>query len=419
MDRELDAGFRRGRTARRIGAWALGAGALALLLVVVPGWLRPSVRRSEIRTARVERGTVEGGIEAAGTVVPAFARALSSPIEARVVRILKRPGAKVARGEAILELDTSATRLDLERIEDRLAQKTNDEEQARLSLSRSLADLKSRIERQRLDAQILAYRAEQNRKLQAEGLTSETALRAAEVEAEKAAIELRQLTDSVADTERSTAAQLAGIALERQTLGKERDEARHQLDLATTRSDQSGILTWVVPEEGATVRRGDVLARIADLASFRVEGKISDIHAGRLAPGLPVRVRIGEQDLAGRVASVQPAIDNGTVQFTVDLADPGNALLRDNLRVDVFVLTAERRGVLRLAKGPYAKDGAATQVFVVAGGSGGGGQALRREVRFGAEGEDCYEVLSGLALGDEVIVSDMKDYLDLTRLKLR
>ena len=383
-------------------------------LVVLPGWLRPSVRRTEIRTARVDRGTVEGVVEASGTVVPAFARALSSPIEARVVKILMRPGARVRRGDAILELDTSATRLDLSRLEDRLAQKANDEQQARLSLSRSLTDLKSRIERQRLDAQILDYRAEQNRKLYGDGLVSEAALRASEVEAKKAGIELRQLTDSVADTERSTAAQLAGIALERQTLGKERDEARHQLDLATTRSDQSGVLTWVIPEEGATVRRGDVLARVADLAAFRIAATVSDIHAAALRAGLPVRVKVDDQDLPGRVLSIEPAIENGTVKFTVDLADPGNARLRDHLRVDVFVVTAEKSGVLRLAKGPYAKDGAAQQVFVVMG-----GRAVRREVRFGAEGEDRFEVLSGLAAGDEVIVSDMKDYLDLTQFKIQ
>src|SRR5262249_44435642 len=159
---------------------------------------------------------------------------------------------------------------------------------------------------QRLDVQILEYRAEQNRRLHSEGLVSEAALRAAEVEAKKAGIELRQLADSVADTERSTAAQLQGLTLERQTLGKERDEARHQLDLATPRSDQSGVLTWVVPEEGATVRRGEVLARIADLGSFRVEATVSDLHAAQLVAGLPVRVKTDGQDLPGRVANIQP-----------------------------------------------------------------------------------------------------------------
>lgn len=414
MDRELDASFRRVRRGRRILAGLGVAAFLVLLLVVLPGWLRPSLRRSEIRTARVERGAIEGVVEASGTVVPAFARALSSPIEARVLRILKRPGAIVRQGDAILELDTSATRLDLGRLEDRLAQKANEEEQARLSLSRSLTDLKSRIETHRLDVQILGYRAEQNRKLHVDGLVSEAALRASEVEAKKAVIELAQLTDSVADTERSTAAQLAGLALERQTLGKERDEARHQLDLATTRSDQAGVLTWVVPEAGATVRRGDVLARVADLASFRVETTVSDVHAARLAAGLPVRVKVDEHDLPGRVASVQPAIENGTAKFTVDLIDAGNAKLRDNLRVDVFVITAEKKGVLRLRKGPWAKDGAAESVFVVQG-----DRAVRRAVRLGVEGEGAYEVLSGLAVGDEVILSDLKDYLDLTQIKLR
>src|SRR5262249_20256185 len=155
-----------------------------------------------------------------------------------------------------------------------------------------------------------------------------------------------------------------------------------------------------------------------DLGSFRVEATVSDLHAAQLVAGLPVRVKTDGQDLPGRVANIQPAIENGTVRFTVDLADPGDARLRDHLRVDVFVLiaekAAEKRSVLRLAKGPYARDGAAERVFVVLG-----DRAVRREVRFGAEGEDCFEVLSGLAPGDEVIVSDLKDYMDLTQIKLR
>jgi len=70
--------------------------------------------------------------------------------------------------------------------------------------------------------------------------------------------------------------------------------------------------------------------------------------------------------------------------------------------------------VLRLKKGPWAKDGAAEAVFVIQG-----DRAVRRAVRLGVEGEDAWEVLSGLAVGDEVIVADLKEYLDLTQIKLR
>ena len=38
------------------------------------------------------------------------------------------------------------------------------------------------------------------------------------------------------------------------------------------------------------MRQGDVIARIADLDSFRVEGSVSDVHAPKLRRGQTVRV---------------------------------------------------------------------------------------------------------------------------------
>jgi HlyD family secretion protein len=414
MDRELDASYRYRRLGRR-AAW--GAGGLALcvaILALLPGWLRPAVARAEIRTGRVDRGPVEGIVEASGLVVPAFEAVISSPIDARVEKILKRPGEAVKAGEEILQLDTSAARLELEKLEDQLARKVNEQKQLRISLDQSLGDLHGRIERQKLDAEALAYRAEQNRKLRADGLVSEATLRAAEVEAKKAQIELAQLQGSVGSARRSTDAQLEGLDLDLATLRKEREDARHLLALATTRSDRSGVLTWVVPQEGVTVPRGEVIARIADLDSFRVEATVSDVHSSRLRPRQLVRVMLDDQRLTGRLASIDPTIENGVIKFAVDLDDARNPKLRNNLRVDVLVVTAARANAVRVPKGPFAQGGAGEQVFVVQG-----DQAVRRPVRFGLAGYDYYEVLDGLEPGEEVILSDMRDYEDLAKVRLK
>ena len=56
------------------------------------------------------------------------------------------------------------------------------------------------------------------------------------------------------------------------------------------------MLTWVVEQPGTAIKRGDVLARIADLDRFRVEATISDSYASRLEAGLPVRVQIGRDE---------------------------------------------------------------------------------------------------------------------------
>ena len=50
------------------------------------------------------------------------------------------------------------------------------------------------------------------------------------------------------------------------TLEQERTEAQRQLELATTKSDRNGVLTWVVNEEGATVQKGAHLFKLDNLA---------------------------------------------------------------------------------------------------------------------------------------------------------
>ena len=157
-----------------------------------------------------------------------------------------------------------------------------------------------------------------------------------------------------------------------------------------------------------------MIARIADLDSFRVEATVSDVHSSRLHAGQPVRVMLDGQPLAGRLATIDPTIENGAVKFKVDLDDARNPKLRNNLRVDVLVVTDPAASAVRVPKGPFARDGATEAVFVVRG-----DHAVRRTVRFGLSGYDFYEVLDGLAPGDEVILSDMRDYVQLERVNLK
>ena len=414
MDRELDVSFRRRLMARRVGVGVAGVALVVAVLLFLPGWLRPSVDRDRIRTARVERGPVEATVQASGTVIPAFESVLSSPVEARVQKVLKRPGERVAVGEEILVLDTSASRLDLERLEDRLEQKANEQEQIRIGLDKSLSDLRGQIESQKLDTEVAEARAAQNRKLHAEGLVSEETLRVVEVEAKKARIQLRQLEEQVASERRSAESRVQGLNLDLAILRKERDEAGRQLELATTRADRAGVITWVFNQEGGTVRRGDVIARIADPESFRIEATVSDVHSSRLAPGQPVKVVMDGQSLPGRLATIYPSVENGSVKFNVDLDDPRNPKLRQNLRVDVLVVTGTRADALRVANGPFADGGGTDRAFVV-----DGSRAVRRPIRLGLIGAEYLEVTDGLAEGDEVIVSDMRDYAHLTEVKLK
>ncbi|MBW3564409.1 MAG: HlyD family efflux transporter periplasmic adaptor subunit [Acidobacteria bacterium] len=411
MDREIDAGTRRKELAARVVKWLLLLAALAAGILLVGSWLEPSIDRTEIRTATVERGTIRAGFEASGEIAPAFERAISTPVDARVVDVLRQPGDILEPGEEILRLDTSASRLGLERITEQIEQKRQERERLAVRTESDLADLRSRIERTELDLELLESRADQNRKLHEEGLVSLETRRQAEVEAKKGRIELEDLHRSVASTAINRRSELATIDSAIVALGLEREQAARELELAMTRAPERGVLTWVTPQEGITVREGEVIARFADLSSFHVQATVSDIHAGRLSPGLPALVHVGDRWLDGRVSTVDPTIENGIIRFHVALEEPSDEMLRNKLRVDVQVVTEERRDVKTLDRGPHLSDARSQQVFVLRG-----DHAVRVEVTFGLVSPRMIEVLDGLNEGDEVIVSDMRDRLSLERI---
>jgi HlyD family secretion protein len=415
MDRELRARDRWGERLRRWrGALLLVALALVALGALRVGF-RPTLDLERVRTARVERGAVEAVIAATGIVRSANEHVLSSPIDGRVLRVLLRPGVLLQVGDPILELDVTSSRLAVERLEGEIAQVEGRRRQLEAEIEELVSNASSRLEIQQLVVEQLEYRVAQQRRLQSEGLLSEGALKEVETELRKAQIELRGAEEAVGRSRRSSEARGAEIGAELSVLNSERQAEEERLRRSSTRADQSGVLTWVISEEGAAVRQGDVLARIADLEHFRVEATVSDIHSDRLSAGLPVQVVLGAgRRLEGVIERVDPAVDQGTQRFSVALSGPPDSALRPNLRVDAYVVIDRLADVLRVAKGPFANGTGSQPVFVV-----NGQVAERRAVVLGLSGIEAYEVVSGLVEGEEVIVSDMRDYSHLERIALR
>jgi HlyD family secretion protein len=413
MDTPIERSVIRKRRLRRTALTVGSVGLAALALVLLPGWLRPSVSRERLRFGRVERASVEATLDAAGVIVPAAERSIASPVETRVLAILKRAGDAVHVGDPIVVLDTAASKLELSRLKDRIAQKASESKRLALGLARDLADLDARAESRRLDAQMLAHRVAQREKLRGDGLVSDESLEEARIDAQKARIEVRQLEGARANAERSAAAQLEGVDVDVRILEKEAGEARRQLELATARADMDGIVTWVVTEEGATVHTGQAVARVARLDAFRIEATISDVHAANIESGMPARVEFSGHRLQGTVANVLPAIEGGAAKFLVDLADPADRALRQNQRVDVHVVAQRRDDVLSVPRGPFSTGGGTQPVFVV-----DGSRLIRRSVRVGLSGYERVEVLEGLAEGDTIVLSDMQNYSHLEMVRL-
>jgi HlyD family secretion protein len=414
VDRPIDEDVQRRRTVRRAGTAGAVLALLAGALVWLPGLVRPSISRASVRTAVADAGPIEAVITATGTVVPEVEQVVSSPVDARVLRILKRTGARLEKGDPLVTLDISETQLAVDTLGQDLAIKQNQQARTRLSLEKSLIDLNGQVEVKTLQLASLRSQLARDRQLTADGLLSQELLKKSELAVSQAQIELTQLEGSRENARIANRTEVEGLGLEMSKLHQEQREARRLLDLATPRADRAGVLTWALTQEGVAIRKGDVIARLADLGSFRVEATVSDVHAGRLAAGLPVTVKVNDDTLEGTVAAVLPTIQNGAMTLQVALKDPSSALLRSNLRVDVGIVTASKPRVVRIRRGPFASGEGVQQVFVIRG-----DRAVRTPVELGLSSFDQFEVVRGLVPGDEAIISDMNDYTRLKEVRIR
>jgi HlyD family secretion protein len=414
MDRPVDPKYSRERRAKRISFAALSALALLALFAWGPGFLTPSVSRSRIRTAQVLIGPIESTLTASGTVVPEFEQVLAAPINARVLRILKKPGDIVRKGDPIVELDVSDSESAVKTIDNKVSMKENEQGQLRINLENTLIDLRSQLEIKKLEVQSLELEVTQNRKLRNENLISDEQLRRSEVQWQRAQIERTKLEESIQNAEESTRAQLAGRDIEMAILQQEKQDKERLLRLATTQSDRDGVLTWVVQEVGSVIGQGEVIARVADLSSFRIEATLSDVHAGRLMPGMPARVRVNEAMLDGTITSILPTIKDGVMTIVIGLKDEANPALRSNLRVDVYVVSGHKEKTLKIKRGPAIPGEGTHDLFVIRG-----DRAFKTPVQIGLSSFEESEVVAGLMEGDEVIISDVGDYMARKELRVR
>jgi HlyD family secretion protein len=120
---------------------------------------------------------------------------------------------------------------------------------------------------------------------------------------------------------------------------------------------------------------------------------------------MPAIIRINDASLRGTVVNIQPAVQNGIVTFNVQLNAGDNKLLRPNMKVDVYLVTAFRKNALRVANGAAFKGASQQDIFVLHA-----GKAERRKVRIGLSNFDYVEIMDNVQPGETLIISDMSSY---------
>ncbi|MBU3837191.1 MAG: HlyD family efflux transporter periplasmic adaptor subunit [Candidatus Phocaeicola faecigallinarum] len=415
MDREIPKDVLRKERNRRILKYGgIGGGCIALILILF-SLMRSSVKEKDLVFSEVSKGTIEVSVSASGKVVPAFEEIINSPINTRILEVYKKGGDSVNIGTPIMKLDLQSAKTEYDKLLDEEQMKRYQLEQLEVNNSTYLSDLEMKVKVAEMKLNRMKVELRNERYLDSLGSGTMDRVHQAELNLETGKLELEQLHQQLANERKVKAADLKVKQLEYEIFLKGLAETKRTLDEAQIRSPRKAILTYINNQIGAQVNEGSRIAVISDLSHFKVEGEIADTYGDRVAAGGKAVVKIGSEKLEGQVSSVTPLSKNGVISFTVQLEDDSNRRLRSGLKTDVYVMNAVKEDVLRIANSSYYVGRGDYQLFVLDGSD----ELVKRKVRLGDANFEYVEVVSGLRPGDRVVISDMSQYKNKNKLKLR
>ena len=415
MDREIPKEVLKKERNRRILKYGgIGGGCIALILILF-SLMRSSVKEKDLVFSEVSKGTIEVSVSASGKVVPAFEEIINSPINTRILEVYKKGGDSVNVGTPIMKLDLQSAKTEYDKLLDEEQMKRYQLEQLKVNNSTYLSDLEMKVKVAEMKLNRMKVELRNERYLDSLGSGTMDRVHQAELNFETGKLELEQLHQQLTNERKVKAADLKVKQLEYEIFLKGLAETKRTLDEAQIRSPRKAILTYINNQIGAQVNEGSRIAVISDLSHFKVEGEIADTYGDRVAAGGKAVVKIGSEKLEGQVSSVTPLSKNGVISFTVQLEDDSNRRLRSGLKTDVYVMNAVKEDVLRIANSSYYVGRGDYQLFVLDGSD----ELVKRKVRLGDSNFEYVEVVSGLQPGDRVVISDMSQYKNKNKLKLR
>lgn len=392
------------RRGKAIALAAAGAAAIATVLFALWYWMPRGlpVAAGELRVATVERGVFRDDIVVRASAQPLDSVMLDSVESGRVEEVFARDGELVKQGQLLFRISNPQRNLEL------LARQAEHAQQISNLSNLRVAQEASRSEhRRRLDDLAFAMEQAQKRHARDERLAAQGYLSAAALEESQDRLAQQRRVLAQAQSSDETDQRVRGTVLAQLNTALDGLQSGLKLVSATVealavRAPSAGRLTDFRLQVGESIATGKHVGRIDDPAHFKLAAEVDEYYLKRVAVGRHGSVQLDGASYPVDVATVYPQIKEGrfTVELVFSKAQPD--ALSPGQSVDAHITLGEPAPALLLPNGAFLNDSGGTWVFVL---TPGGDAAERREIRAGRRNNSQVEVLSGLAVGERVVVS--------------
>jgi HlyD family secretion protein len=376
----------------------------------------PSVDRGTVWTDTVKRGPMLREVRGLGTLVPLDIHWIAALTTARVDKIVIRPGHLVEPSTVILEMSDPAVAQTLIDSEFQLKGAEADLANLRVQVNSELLSQKANEASVRSDYEQANTDHELNYKLHLEGLGSEKDEKLSKVRADQLRIRI-----GLEEERTRVAADSAKARIQAQEAHVEQARAmyelrRSQADALHVRAGITGVLQLLPVDVGQSVAVGTNIARVADPKKLKAEIKIAETQAKDIVIGQNATVDTRNGIVKGHVIRIDPSVVNGTVTVDVGIDDPLPLGARADLSVDGTITLENLADVLYVGRPVHGQTDATISLFKVMPDDS---DAVRVNVKLGRNSVNTVEILNGLQVGDKVILSDMSQWDNVDRIRLK
>jgi HlyD family secretion protein len=376
----------------------------------------PTVERAVVWPAKVERGPMVRQVRGLGTLTPEDIRWIPATTQGRVEKIILRPGTPVKANDVVLELTNPQLEQQLQDATLKLQAAEAGLANTKVALANDLLQSRGAAAQVEGEFNKAKMQAQMNEELAKDQLVSALVLKQSQVERDQLGVRNQIAKEQLESKTESTRAQLA---VQQSAVDQARALLRltqQQRDELKVRAGLDGMLQLVPVEVGQQVAPGANLARVANPSRLKAEIKIAETQAKDIQIGQKAEVDTRNGVVQGRVARIDPSVQNGTrtvdVTLTGDL--PKGAV--PDLSVDGTIELERLNDVLFMGRPAFGQEQSVVGLFKI---GADGVNAERVQVKLGRSSVNTMEVLSGLKVGDQVILSDMSAYDAYDRIRLK
>ena len=376
----------------------------------------PSVKRSSLTIDKVKRGPMLRQVRGPGQLVPEQIRYITTLTPGRVERILVRPGTAVEAGTVLLELGNPDVHI-----------QALESEQALTAARAQLVTLTMTLENQRYTQEAAhatvrreyddaVRQAKASEELAKEGMVAHLEFSRTQDTAKELAARLEAETKRLEMIRSSIEPQLAIQREQVQRLEAISRFQRGQVNSMKVVAGADGVLQGLPLEVGQWVTPGNTLAVVAQPGQLKAVLRVPETQARDVSIGQPASIDTRNGIAKGRVSRIDPAVQNGTVTVDVTLEGALPAGARPDMTVDGTIEVDRLANVLHVGRPVHGAPESTVGLYRL---EQGRQHASRVQVRLGRGSVNAVEVLQGLNEGDEVILSDMSEWDDHPRLRVR